>query len=222
MADSPPPPPRPSFVSFYPSDWKGGTTALSVSMEWTYLQVCLFNWDKGKALPQQLQEPTLARNPRWREDVEALVEMDKISKTAAGALFVPRAVAEFRKAQQLLEKKVNAGRKGAKKRWENSPQDSGAMSPDGQNGDLLFSVPPDVWADFRKHRNKIRAPMTERAEGGILKKLEAIQAEHGHDPVAVLDQSIRKGWRDVFPLKGDEDGARPRDSGRGLFDASRE
>lgn len=217
-----PPPPRPAFVSFYPSDWKAGTATLTPSLEWTYLQVCLFNWDKGKALPKQLQEPTLGRNPDWRADVATLLDMDKLASTASGALMVPRAVAEFRKAQNLLEKKVNAGRKGAKNRWKNKDNDSGAMPDDGRNGDMVFSVPPDLWRDFREHRTKIKAPMTERAERGILKRLEEIQAEHGDDPAAVLEQTIRKGWRDVFPLKGDGNGRGAGPSRDGLFDAGME
>lgn len=214
---------RPPYINLFPSDWKGGTAIMTDREEWTYLQVCLHNWDKGEAMPKRLQAGLLGRNPEWAETVTALVEMDKVTMTAAGALMVPRAMASYRAALAALEKKRNSGRKGASKRWNannNNDKNGGATSPDGANGDLVFSVPPDVWADFRKHRERVKAPMTERAERGILKRLEEIQREHGHDPVAVLDQSIRKGWRDVFPLKGEDNGARPRDSGRGLFDAS--
>lgn len=68
-----------------------------------------------------------------------------------------------------------------------------------------FAVPPDAMKNFRAHRTRIRKPMTPRAEELIVMKLERIWTEHGHEPAAVLDQSIVKGWLDVFPLKGDQD-----------------
>jgi hypothetical protein len=66
---------------------------------------------------------------------------------------------------------------------------------------------------FRAHRVKIRKAMTDRAEELIGMKLEKIFTEHGHDPAAVLDQSITKGWADVFPLKGDDYGRGNRNGG---------
>jgi len=66
--------------------------------------------------------------------------------------------------------------------------------------------------DFREHRVKIKAAMTPRAETMILSKLESIREEHGHDPVAVLNQSIMNGWRGVFPLKEEQNGGADRKS----------
>jgi hypothetical protein len=59
---------------------------------------------------------------------------------------------------------------------------------------------------FRDHRTKIGAPMTVRAEELMVGKLEKIHAEHGHDPTAVVEQSIMNGWRGVFPLKDEGNG----------------
>lgn len=65
----------------------------------------------------------------------------------------------------------------------------------------IFVVPdnirPETWAAFEDHRKKLRKPMTDHARGLILKELEKLD----QDPNALLDQSIRKGWQDVFPLK---------------------
>lgn len=69
-----------------------------------------------------------------------------------------------------------------------------------------FAVPADALKHFRQHRSRIRKPMTPRAEELIVMKLRKIYDEHGHDPAAVLDQSIHKGWLDVFPLKPTEEG----------------
>lgn len=68
-----------------------------------------------------------------------------------------------------------------------------------------FTIPAASMKAFRQHRVKIKAAMTDRAEQLIISKLGKIYDEHGHDPTAVLDQSIIKGWRDVFPLKDEQD-----------------
>jgi hypothetical protein len=67
-----------------------------------------------------------------------------------------------------------------------------------------FAVPPAALKAFRAHRVKIRKPMTDRAEELLGMKLEAIQRDHGHDPAAVIDQSIINGWAGVFPLKEED------------------
>jgi hypothetical protein len=61
-------------------------------------------------------------------------------------------------------------------------------------------VPEKTWTDFEESRRKLRKPMTDRARTLVLKELATLR-DAGHDPSAVLDQSIRRGWLDVFPLK---------------------
>jgi hypothetical protein len=68
---------------------------------------------------------------------------------------------------------------------------------------LPETIPPEIWTAFEEHRNRLRKPMTDRARMLIVKELEKI----GGNPAAVLDQSIRKGWQDVFAVR--EDGAPP-------------
>ena len=62
---------------------------------------------------------------------------------------------------------------------------------------IPLGVNVEVWAAFEEHRKKLRKPMTDHARDLIVKELEKL----GGDPNALLDQSIRKGWQDVFPLK---------------------
>jgi hypothetical protein len=69
---------------------------------------------------------------------------------------------------------------------------------------------PDLWAEFEKHRKKLRKPMTDYARRLIVSKLESIYREFGDDPNNVLAQSIMEGWQGVFPL---------RETGRSLRDA---
>lgn len=107
----------------------------------------------------------------------------------------------------------------------------GADPDEGANGDLVFSVPAEAWREFRNHRDRLKAPMTQRAETLILKKLETFHAK-GHDPTEVLEQSMTRGWRDVFELKderngrfgGNGSGGRPQrgSTGDGFVDAGLE
>lgn len=59
---------------------------------------------------------------------------------------------------------------------------------------------PDDWKDFSEMRNKIKKPLVGRASKSIVKKLETFRAQ-GHDPAAVLEQSILNCWQDVYPIK---------------------
>jgi hypothetical protein len=68
--------------------------------------------------------------------------------------------------------------------------------------DLPSWIDGDAWSGFAAMRRKERHPLTERATGLIVKKLETLRGE-GFDPSAILDQSTRNGWRDVFPIKAD-------------------
>jgi hypothetical protein len=44
--------------------------------------------------------------------------------------------------------------------------------------------------------------MTDRARRDIIAKLDGLRAK-GQDPEAMLAQSIRKGWQDVFEVRDD-------------------
>jgi hypothetical protein len=59
------------------------------------------------------------------------------------------------------------------------------------------TIRPEVWKAFEDHRKKLRKPMTDHARELIVRECEKL----GGDPNELLDQSIRKGWQDVFPLK---------------------
>lgn len=61
-------------------------------------------------------------------------------------------------------------------------------------------VPISAWQGFEQMRNKIKKPMTDGARKLIVRELEKLQAQ-GFDPLAVLEQSERNCWQDVFPLK---------------------
>lgn len=61
-------------------------------------------------------------------------------------------------------------------------------------------IPADAWAAFMETRKTKKAKSTAYAIGLIVKSLEAFKAD-GHDPLAILNASIKAGWSDVYPPK---------------------
>jgi hypothetical protein len=61
-------------------------------------------------------------------------------------------------------------------------------------------IPGETWKDFEECRKKLRRPMTNRARRDIVAKLDRLR-NNGQDVEAMLAQSIRKGWQDVFEVK---------------------
>jgi len=58
-----------------------------------------------------------------------------------------------------------------------------------------------VFNEFRKHRKKLKKPMTDYAEHLILKKLDRLSNGHQPTAIAILEQSIEQGWQGVFPIR---------------------
>jgi hypothetical protein len=61
-------------------------------------------------------------------------------------------------------------------------------------------VPVGLWLSFVEMRNAARKPMTTTAKELIWRELARLK-EQGHDPVEVIEQSIRNGYPDVYPVK---------------------
>jgi len=59
---------------------------------------------------------------------------------------------------------------------------------------------PEDWKDFKDHRNKIRKPMTLRAEEILIGKLGHLK-EQGHNPRHLLITAIERGWQTVYEPK---------------------
>lgn len=55
--------------------------------------------------------------------------------------------------------------------------------------------------DFEEMRKKIRKPLTERALALTLSELEKLAPGDDEKKIAILNQSIQRGWQGVFPLK---------------------
>ena len=61
-------------------------------------------------------------------------------------------------------------------------------------------MPSESWNDFLEMRRSLRSAPTEKAKALLVRKLEKLKCA-GQDPKAVLEQSIERSWKGVFPVK---------------------
>ncbi|UUM20862.1 hypothetical protein [Mycoavidus sp. SF9855] len=87
-----------------------------------------------------------------------------------------------------------------------------SSKPKGDNSPLTPSVHdvpavtlPDWlaladWEAFVEHRKRLKAPMSDDAQVRAIAQLSRLR-DDGHDPSAVIDQSIVSNWKGLFELK---------------------
>lgn len=222
------------MVMFEPNAWQTGCARLTALQEWTYLQISLHGMDTGKPLPEDEVGFALMRHPGdWKADLDALVAKGKVKLEAGKGYSVERAVQEQKRAAKVIENRRKAARKSVEVRQQKqkpNKQPSSKASRDVQqqekrreekiepNGSLTPNKPPsnrvelpanvdrELWKDFKRHRVKLKAPMTERAERLLLSKLEKIEKDTGQAPNDVLSHAIERGWKGVFAIKNDTQG----------------
>lgn len=75
--------------------------------------------------------------------------------------------------------------------------------------EVVAPLPPEIdspqtaieWENFVKLRKEKRKPLTERARSMIMKDLVKFARGDPERAVKILQQSIRKGWTDIYDLK---------------------
>src|SRR5699024_4101428 len=82
-----------------------------------------------------------------------------------------------------------------------SPSPSAAETRKGKLS-LPDWLPDDAWKDWHDYRNA-RKGWTRKAKELSLNTLEKLHGQ-GHDPTAVICQSIERGWSGLFPIKPDD------------------
>jgi hypothetical protein len=85
------------------------------------------------------------------------------------------------------------------KRREDKPEKQKA-APEAPPESLPDWLPLDAWQGYLAMRKKIKKVPTERAIELLIKGLTAMHA-NGQDIAAVLDNSTRNNWTDVYPIR---------------------
>lgn len=87
-----------------------------------------------------------------------------------------------------------------------SCEEAGGKPPNPQRAALPDWLDADVWDAWRRHRRAIRKPMTVDAEALGLRELAKLR-DAGHDPRAVVENAILRGWQGLYAPSPDP--ARP-------------
>jgi hypothetical protein len=74
-------------------------------------------------------------------------------------------------------------------------------------------VPQPAWDDFLDMRISLGAKPTEKAKALLVRRLEKLK-DSGQNPQDVLEQSIERSWRGVFPLKQESVQGKERRNGK--------
>jgi predicted phage replisome organizer len=107
-----------------------------------------------------------------------------------------------------VEKNKNRGDKGVQGGINPLPtlENDTNKIPVKKNDDFLLPnwIDKILWEAYMETRKKLKAPPTKKAVELIIKDLETFK-NNGDDPGKVLEQSIKRGWRGVLPLKDNQE-----------------
>lgn len=140
-------------------------------------------------------------------------------------LIWPMIMAQIDRTNASYEAKCEINRRNASKRYERMPSDATACDGNQYNKNTIQeehnkNTTPEKKADafrefagedadllralreFSEMRTRIKAPLTDAAKTRLLSKLKRDFSPA--EWVAVLDQSVDKCWKDVYPLKPEE------------------
>jgi len=98
-------------------------------------------------------------------------------------------------AQAGLQPKLNVGSSN----YNNSKKEE-VSKEEATSVALPVWLNLEAWQSFLEMRKKKRAPVTPRAVKSLLAKLDGWRLK-GHDPTAIIDQSITNAWTDFYELK---------------------
>ncbi len=101
-----------SFVAFYMSDWIAGTAGMPRNMWSLYFQICLYNWDKNRPMPESYLKIMAHDLPveEVGEHLQWMMDEGKIDLDPETGFYCPRAIDEASKAYDLWEKKSKGGK----------------------------------------------------------------------------------------------------------------
>lgn len=67
---------------------------------------------------------------------------------------------------------------------------------------LPDAIDKSIWQEFMKIRVRLKAINSDRAKSKLIKDLGKIYADTGENPDSVIERSIEKSWKGVFPNNG--------------------
>lgn len=145
-------------------------------------------------------------NDRALEEFAAADELRRVNRKKGKLGGRPKKAGGFLPANPPANPRLSSGLAGQKptqtpdtrhqEKGDNPPYPPAASPPVIE---LPSELPATTWKAFRDHRQRLRAPLTHHAETLLLAKLSRLAGD-GHDPAAVVEQSIERGWKGLFPI----------------------
>lgn len=103
---------------------------------------------------------------------------------------------------------ANAKQTASEKEKEKEKEKEGEKEKENDSSISPPKRPPSpldaAMDDFAKARKAMKKPLTEKARALTLQELEKLAPGDEAMKIAILNQSIQRGWQGVFPLKEDE------------------
>jgi uncharacterized protein YdaU (DUF1376 family) len=215
-----------NFFKLYIGDYQRDTGHLSVTEHGAYLLMLQHYYATEKPLPtgKALHRLLRAQDKTERDAIDAVVGM--FWEESTEGLVNARADEEIRKGSHQREINREIGKRGGRPKKTESVTESDSESEPNRNpnqtpdtreehsslrSEARKRTPDDVtvpdwvpvvsWRAFVQHRKDIRKPLTAKAAELAIAELENLKAQ-GHEPAAVINQSIVSRWAGLFPLKG--------------------
>lgn len=216
---------RPAF-QFYPADWQKdpGLQSCSLGARGLWVEMmCIAHQSEpyghlavngNPMTPMQLSRLVGANTAEVRRLVDELEKAGVFSMADNGAMYSRRMVTD----ERLRNVRAEAGKLGGNpsllggkvkqkvdRKVNQKPTPSSSSSSSNQNQGAFAPpdwVPLDPWKAWLEVRRKKRAPNTDEALRLSVLDLDRFRAA-GHDPRAVLEQSVKRGWQGLFEIKTD-------------------
>jgi hypothetical protein len=135
---------------------------------------------------------------------------------------------QAREAAQIMweKKRSKSAKKAGVKRTasaphneRNAPSPTPSPTPSPFPNPLPLDLTDEAWLTFIEMRERIKHPLTEKAVKLIVTELNRLSPT-GKDIEAIINQSSRNDWRDVYPLKTPMPGIPPPGQDKGISKSS--
>lgn len=205
------------YYKFNISDYKSHTEHLDLMEDLAYRR--MLDWCYLHESPLPKDKKDIARLIRMRTHSEciATVLREFFTKDKNGDYINKRIFLEI----NATSEKSSKARDAANARWDKASTDANALQTECERNATQdprhktqdtrpkekeaapFVLPEninlDTWEAFVEHRQKLKAPMTDRAKTLMISKLEKLNGEANK----ILNQSIESGWKGIFELHED-------------------
>ncbi|GAM52702.1 YdaU family protein [Mycoavidus cysteinexigens] len=196
--------------------WRNGALPDDDAALANITRLSLSHWKKQRGALSRLFQ---VGHDEWRHK-RIDTELERVARNSVKHTERARKAATKRWSKQSFEDATSNACSNASAMLDECPSQSHSYSPSSskKEGDKSPSTPrtrekpavtlPDWlakedWLAFTEHRKRLKAPMSEVAQVRAIAELSRLR-DNGHDPSAVLNQSIVNGWKGLFDLKRHE------------------